>query len=294
MRYLRVLLPDIGISLVTIVLSTYVFFVAAFTAPGEKQTTQFGINAEGGSLTAYIEWWGDVFDGKLGGRYQSDEMLWGQIMHGVGESIVLVSVASGVSLAGALAASLFIIANRERWWAAAVERLGYFSSAIPVFVIALVIFKLLESNLSVITIGPGDNVWHNPMPYFVAGAVLSVGSGVLGELMKIFSGEIGRIMNEPFIQAARARSANIVLHVGKASVVPLFSAVVTRIPYLVGAGLIVEKVFGIHGLAELIENSASSGNFAKLMSVTLIIVLFVIGSRLLNKALVAIVDPRVR
>jgi peptide/nickel transport system permease protein len=269
-------------------------FLLAFHATGTVQKEQEqGFNPTAGMMGAYIEWWEDVFNGDMTGPSQPPEIFWIQVRSALENSLVLVLLTLLVSFVAGLGFSWLLLSHPENRFLTVMERMGYLSGAVPVFLIAIVIYELFKDMVpSMIFTDSRQGFAANLPPFILAAAVLSFGSGALGELVRVFKVEIGQIGNEPYVLAARARSANVIRHVAKAAAIPLASALISRIPFFLGASIVVERSFNIYGLGGLLLRSVDEANFSQLMFVTLMILGIVVTGRLTNKAIIAIVDPR--
>jgi peptide/nickel transport system permease protein len=300
MKIISVVFKELFASLAIVLISTYLMFFLAFNAAGDIQKSKMGIDTEKGSIIPYVEWWGAIFSGNIGGTNQANDALKSQLLFGLQQEIILVALAVLFSIILSLFLALFILSHPGTVWSNIIDRLLYLSGALPVFLLAVLIYYSLPAQISNIQYYNPDLpmseqslfTLSNIVPFSIAGLVLSFGSGVLGELFRLFKNELGRIMNEPYILSARNRGASIMLHVTRTSIVPLSSALLSKIPYFIGAGIIVEKVFGISGLGEKIYESASEANFAKMMAILLIILSSILVVRLLNKIIIAVYDPR--
>lgn len=288
---LRLGVREVLLSAAVVFVATLAMFLVAYYATGEIQKEKLGIDVAKGPVAAYADWWGAVASGDISGNYQAAGGFHRQIGNSAGTSAILVVLAMIVTVGAGVACASFLLAFQQRRAAAIIEGLGYLSGAVPVFLVAVLVIVAVPNGL--IDADSRKTFFQNLVPFVIFAGVLAVGSGALGEIIRVFRIELARILREPYIQAARARNSSMALHVSKAAVVPLLSAVVARVPFFVGASLIVERMFGIHGLGELMLLSANEGNFAKLMAVTLVILLIVVAGRILNRIVVGLIDPRV-
>jgi peptide/nickel transport system permease protein len=293
MRIVRTLLAGIATSALTVLGGTLLVFLMAFYGTGDQQKTKLNINVESGPVVEYVEWWSHFIRGDFGGKFQSTPRLRQEILTGLQFTSTLVSIAAIMAFAGALGVSLLALSNKRGHVSRALEGTLFLSGNIPVFVIAFVLYDLLRGSDFMTPVPGGPMADHLPQ-LMVAGAVLCFGSGVLAELARLFRFELGKIMGEQYILSARARSAPVWLHVGKAALVPLSSALLARIPYLIGAAVIVELIFNIYGIGAVMLAAGQTGSFAQLMSSAVLLALIVVVTRVMNQLIVVVVDPRVR
>ncbi len=292
MKLLKTVVQEALISAGILLLSTAMIFFVAFYATGEIQKEKLGIASGEGAMHAYLAWWNAALHGNFAGEFGTQEHLRASVESGLEQTIIVVSLTLLLTLALSLAIALFLILYPGKILSAAIERLMYFSGAIPVFFIAIVLYSFFMRFNLLPMIDPRNSFQENLFPYSVAAFVLSVGSGVTGELVRLFKLELGKILGQPFIQAVRIRSASVPAHVARAALVPMSSMLVSKIPYFIGATIIVEDVFGIKGLGHLMVESGDNANFGLLMTVSLLFVIIVLTARMMNKVIVALFDPR--
>ena len=292
MKLLRTFAQEAVVSIGILLLSTSMIFFVAFYATGDLQKEKLGIALNETALQAYVSWWNAALHGNFAGEFGTQERLRENVVNGLEQTVTLVVLTLAISLAISLAIALYLIRNPGRLIAAAVERTMYFSGAVPVFLIAILVYAAFMRYNILPMIDPRNSFAENLFPYSIAAVVLSLGSGVTGELVRLFKLELGKILGQMYIQAVRIRSANVTAHVARAALVPMSSMLVAKIPYFIGASIIVEDVFGIKGLGHLMVESGESANFGLLMTVSLCFVLIVLTARMLNKFIVVLFDPR--
>jgi peptide/nickel transport system permease protein len=300
MRFIRAVAGEVVVSLLSILLGTSLMFAVTYYASTDKQrqglrrnTQEISVSTEEIPLsTAYLEWWGRIIRGDVAGEDQSYEFFMMQTKSATGYTAVLVCFSLIISVVAGVAVALLFLNFEGRWYVNVLERLGNLSGAVPVFLIAALVWLFVDGRMPSLIIVEEHGLWMNLFPLLAAAVILSVGSGAMGELVRVTKVELKRILNEPYLLAARARNANIPFHAARAAIVPLSSAVLAKVPYFLGASIIVELVWGIKGLGPLLKQSAEDGNFPKLMFISLIILSIVVLSRLANKTITVLCDPR--
>lgn len=280
-------------ALLLVLLCTLLLFVIAFFGTTDEQKEELGLNEYPGVLSAYTDWCGAILHGEWAwSSGNSEDFYTTELKPATAFTLVIVSVALVVSLLIALCCSLWIVHHSKAVSSFILEKLLYFSGAVPVFIIAIMFYELLKHDANTFIVDSKRTFIGNVPAFIVAGCVLGIGSGVAGELTKVFRHELGRILSEPYILASRARKAKVWQHVLRASVIPLSSTLLAKLPFFIGAGIIVERVFGMKGLGYMIIQNALKSHFAEMMAITLIIVVLVALTRVVNKIIVVTFDPR--
>lgn len=288
MRILRIIEQEFVQALATLVLSTFLVFAIAFYATSDAQKQErMNIEPDEWLITAYGNWVTTAWTGNILGS--------GKIAPALVNTLILVTFALVSSVVVGVALALVLQEYDGHPLASIVERTGYLSGSVPVFLIALGLVIFMRERFP-------DAFFFDPLaspiaklpPFVIAATVLSFGSGVLGELVRVFKFEIERIRSEQFVQAARARGASVWQHVAIALVVPVSSALTGKIPYFIGAAIIVERPFQIGGIGGQLLHDADIANIPRLMITVSIVVAFIILARVINSLVVATIDPRVK
>jgi peptide/nickel transport system permease protein len=86
----------------------------------------------------------------------------------------------------------------------------------------------------------------------------------------------------------------LVRHALRNAIISTVSVLGVNIGYLVGGTLIVEQVFALPGIGQLMINSINQRDFAVVQAVTLVFAIMVVLVYLLTDIAHALLDPRVR
>jgi len=101
--------------------------------------------------------------------------------------------------------------------------------------------------------------------------LLSLGSGVLIEMIQLISNELKRVLNEEYILYARAKGASVFFHALKEGIIfPILNLTSNRVAYLFGASIIVEQIFNWPGIGRVLWRSAQDRDIALLLSAVLV------------------------
>jgi peptide/nickel transport system permease protein len=106
------------------------------------------------------------------------------------------------------------------------------------------------------------------------------------------------LLHADFVEAARARglseSTILVRYVLRNSLVTLVTMVGLNVGFLIGGTIVVENVFAIPGIGQLIVNAVTSQDFPVVQACVLLIGVWVVMVNLLTDLLNAALDPRIR
>lgn len=176
----------------------------------------------------------------------------------------------------------------------------YTFSAIPILVWALSIHfitkRVFSKLLTLDMLNLYDTFWH-VLGILIPIVVISIGDGMLSDVVRNVREETGKVLEQDFIRALRARGVSLSRHLGRALLVPIFSVLSGKVAYLIGGTVIVEYLFVWKGLGyQILESLAAAGNkdYDFILAATLFFVCIILLFQLLNDLAVIFTDPRMR
>ena len=127
---------------------------------------------------------------------------------------------------------------------------------------------------------------------------LTVALGMSPILIRSLRTSMITVLQAEFVTTGRSkglpRMRLLVRHVLRNALIPTVTVLGINIGYLVGGTLIVENVFGLPGVGQLMINSISNRDFPVVQGVTLLFGVLVVAVNLLTDLTYATLDPRVR
>lgn len=106
------------------------------------------------------------------------------------------------------------------------------------------------------------------------------------------------VLDSDYIAAARAKSLGetrvLLAHVVRNAAVPAITLLGLNLAYLVGGTVVVERVFAIDGLGNLMFDSISNRDFPVVQAIALFLGIMVVAVNVLTDVACAAVDPRLR
>ena len=106
------------------------------------------------------------------------------------------------------------------------------------------------------------------------------------------------VMNQDFIRTARANGLSerrvIYGHAIKNALIPVITIIGLQMPQIVGGSVIVETIFNIPGIGQLVLAGILGRDYLVVQAAVLIIAMVTIGSNLAVDFAYAVVDPRIR
>jgi len=254
--------------------SSLVFGFLVWWAPGSPRE-------EGGHFLAWIvSFWRSLLGGELGPSFRGIGIE-DLVVRGAGISLPLVFGALALSLTGALVVASTLGGRSGR--ISRVVRTGMHAmSLLPVFLlgyIALIVFAV-----------PPDG-W---LPALSAVVILAVGDGMFSDVVLRVEAELQALRSREFMHSATLRGIPMFRNLLPHLALPLVEAAASRMAFLLGGIVVLEKVLGIPGIGWIGYRAAQEGDFILLLTITVLITgLVAVGYFLLDMVRL-VVDPRVR
>ena len=223
----------------------------------------------------YISWFSAVLHGDFG-TYQGVPIIERLITH-LPRTLGLVAGALIVSsvLAGGLVFLSVIWRDRPavKW----VIQLVRFISGMPILILCLLVIWARKHFMDF-------------TPWMLL--ILGVGDNTLGDYFTVLREEIGRILSQDYIGAAKGRGCSVLKHAAREISIAVLDIVFSRIPILVGGVIIIEESFAYFGLGHDIVEATNSQSIDLQMGVTVLIAAILIGTSGLKTVLHGVLDPR--
>jgi peptide/nickel transport system permease protein len=273
-----------------------------FTIPGKVDTTVpvRAVAARGaaaptpeapGFATAYGEWLGRVGAGQLG-RTTRGYPVAREVAERLPVTAGLALAAGALVALGAALAALFELQAGHRRGARVGVGVGYALNALPTFLVAYVLFGLM---------GGRAEGWTR----FVAPVlVLAAGDGLVMEVGRMLAGGVTAELARPYAALAFAkglprggwlpRAGTVEGYAFRQALILVLPRTALQLQVLIGLALLVEKMFSLQGLSDMLLDGLGERDVNRVMVVVLALALLVRAFGLANDAAIRILNPRAR
>jgi peptide/nickel transport system permease protein len=127
---------------------------------------------------------------------------------------------------------------------------------------------------------------------------LTVAFGIAPILIRSLRASLLEVLESEYVTTARSKglpeSRVLVRHALRNAVISTVSVLGVNIGYLVGGTLVIEQVYALPGIGQLMINSIFQRDFPVVQAVTLVFSIMVVLVYLLSDVAHALLDPRVR
>ena len=127
---------------------------------------------------------------------------------------------------------------------------------------------------------------------------LTVALGIAPILIRSLRASLLEVFDSEYVTTARAKGISerrvLVRHALRNAIVSTVSVLGVNVGYLIGSTLVVEQVFAVPGVGQLMISSIFERDFPVVQAVTLVFAIMVVLTYLLTDVAHALLDPRVR
>jgi peptide/nickel transport system permease protein len=291
---------------------TILVFFLIHLVPGDPARTILGNQATAPRVALLRHEWGldrplPVQYAKFMGRLLHGD-LGSSLFYGVGAGrlvlerlpVTLWLIAFGALLSVLIAVPLSVIAatHRDRVADHAVRIVPLVGLGFPAFWLGIMLLLVFGLNLGrPFPVGGYGNGFFGHLHSMFLPA-LTVALGISPILIRSLRAGLLEVLESDFVTTARSKGLPerrvLVRHALRNAAVSTVSVLGVNIGYLVGGTLVIEQVYALPGVGQLMINSIFQRDFPVVQAVTLVFSLLVVLVYLLTDVAHALLDPRVR
>ncbi|MBI2710084.1 MAG: ABC transporter permease [Actinobacteria bacterium] len=172
--------------------------------------------------------------------------------------------------------------------------------ALPVFVSAMVliyVFGVQLGWLKIQFVEPGRGGWIKSLSTSIM-PVIVLSLGILAVYARLLRTDMIATLQEDFILNARARGLTnryiLFRHALRPSAFSLLTVAGINVGTLIGGSVVVEQIFSVNGVGNLLVQSVSSRDIFTVQAIVLLISMTYVGVNFLVDVLYSALDPRIR
>jgi peptide/nickel transport system permease protein len=219
------------------------------------------------------------------------------VMDAVPITLTLIALTVVISALVGIALGLWGALTRYRAVDEGVSALAIGMLALPPFVLSLVLLLVVAVRWGVAPAGGWGDGWPQNLAYIWLPAVALSGL-LMPQVLRTVRQSAGEIRGHEFVESARARglsaSSVTLRHVLPNASLPVITVLGLNAAALIGGAVVVEVVFGIPGLGQVLDQAVSARDYPVIQGVALITALIVVLINGLTDLAYVVIDPRVR
>ena len=309
----RYVLRRLGLTAITLVLTSFAVFAAAEVLPGDVGRTILGpyasqqqvdqlthqLGADEPLVKRYFTWAGNFVQGDWGTSPIQNVEVRPLVLERLKNSLILGGFALLLIVPFSVALGVFAALHYGKALDRVISIAGLSFVALPEFVVGVVVIVVFAVQLGWL---PVSSQVPEPNPVDIVRQCLLPSI----PLMFVLFGYISRMARAGTIEALRSnytrtavlkglpRRYIIVRHVLRNALLPTIAVVSVQVGYLVGGLVVVETLFNYPGIGQLILNAATGHDLPTLEASVLMIALIYTVANFTADVLSALLNPRVR
>ena len=301
------------LALVTLVLVSFIVFLASDVLPGDVGRTILGnfatqaqvhaldvkLGLDHPLLDRYWIWVSHFVRGNWGTSYTLQVPVFGLVMRHFLNSLILGAFALVLIVPISITFGVLAATHHDRPLDRVISVTGMSMLALPEFVTGIVVLVVFSIVVHWFPVSSSVPVFS--LPSIVRNLFLPA----LPEMVLIF-GYVSRMARAGTVEALNAgytrtavlkglpRHRVMMRHVLRNSLLPTITVVAVQAGYLVGSLIVVETIFNYHGIGNLIYTAATNHDQPVLQAAVFLVALVYTLSNLAADLLYAVFNPRVR
>ncbi len=247
--------------------------------------------------TQYLSFLGNALRGDLGESIILRRPVSSVVGERIGPSLFLLVYATIIAVALAIPLGIISARWRNRSPDHLIRILTLVAFAMPTFWLGLVFVRKLSLDWGLFPVsGYGQGFVGHVHSLFLP--ALTIGLFLTSILVRTLRTSLIDIFSTEYVEAARARGVSepriIFKHSLRNALIVLLTVLAVNLGFLIGGAVIVERVFDVPGLGQLLVESIFTRDFPVIQGLTLVFGLLVVAINLLSDLAYAAIDPRVR
>lgn len=248
----------------------------------------------------YVRWIGDVVRFDLGDSIFLDRSVASAILERVTPTVQLAVYALTIALLVGIPAGIIAALRQNSIIDRLLMMLSIGGTAIADFFLGILLILLFSVTLRWLPSGGYVELTEAPLAHARSMILpsLALGLSIAGLPARLIRATMLDILREDYIRTAVAKGLGpgvvAFRHAFRNALLPLVTVLGYTLGDLLGGAVVVETVFSLPGMGQLVVNSIGRRDFPVIQGVVMVIAVFYLLSNLLVDVLYVYLDPRVR
>jgi peptide/nickel transport system permease protein len=298
-----------------LLVSAVIVFAIMRLVPGDPAAAILGSNATPAAIialrhqlgldqpvtTQFFHWLGGVLHGDFGHDYVTNQSITQEITSRLPVTAELAAVAFVLALVVAVPLGIIAAVRRDGWIDRFVRGIAVITIALPDFVfgmIGVLVFALKMSLaptsgfISISVGGLGENIQSLALP------AIALALGLGGVLVRTTRSAMVDVLDADYVRFARASGFGgltvVFRYALRNAAVPIVTVIGLQLGYLLGGTVVVEQLFSLPGIGQLIVQAMLNRNYPVVQACVLIFVVAFIVASLITDIVYTVLNPRLR
>lgn len=263
----------------------------------EELRSQLGLDQP--VILQYFHWLNNALHGDLGRSIFTGQLVDQAVMQHLFVTIQLVVVGMIFSIVGGMFFAVTSIYYPNSWMDYFARFFGTIGTAIPNFLVAMVLIIIFSLKLDWVPAIGFTSITDDPISFLksiiLPGFALSLGG--IAVITRHLRSSLIETIDADYVRTAYSKGASRYHAIFKHSLQNAMLPVVTTIGLLfgtaLGATVVVESIFAIPGMGQLVVNAIEQRDFTMVQGVVLVMIVMVIVINFITDIVYALLDPRI-
>ncbi|WP_251551215.1 ABC transporter permease [Neobacillus muris] len=250
-------------------------------------------------MLQYFHWLNNAVHGDLGRSIFTGQQVDEALMQTLSVTMQLVLVGMFFSITGGMFFAVTSIYYPNSWMDYVARFFGTLGTAIPNFLVAMILIIFFSLKLNWLPATGFTSIADGPVP-FIKGILLpgfSLSLAGIAVITRHLRSSLMETMDADYVRTAYSKGASRYQAIFKHSLQNALLPVVTTIGLLfgtaLGATVVVENIFAIPGMGQLVVNAIEQRDFTMVQGVVLVMIVMVIIINFITDLVYALLDPRI-
>ena len=289
---------------------TLVVFLLIHLVPGDPARTALGTHATPKAIERLHHEWGldrslpdqyrlfveRLVSGDLGTSLRYGRSAGALVIERLPVTIWLIAYSTILTVLLAVPLALWAASKPGALRDKAVRILSVAGLGIPGFWLGLVLIEYLAVEAQLLpAAGFGDGIAGHLESLLLPS--LTIAAAIVPLVVRSLRAEVLKVPESEYVTTARAKGLTErrirMRHVLRNALAPSVTVLAVNISFLVGGTLVIERVFSLGGVGDLMLSAISARDFPVVQAVTLILAFLVVVVNILGDLIQALLDPRV-
>ncbi|NUW34246.1 ABC transporter permease [Nonomuraea sp. SMC257] len=308
------LLKRLAVLLASVAAAGVAVFAFMAVLPGDPAEIALGVNAtpeavadlrarfgtDRPPVTQFLDWFGGLVHGDFGTSYVTSSPIGPQIADRFGVTVVLVLGGMVVALLVAVPAGTYAAVHHRDPVGAAISAVSQVGIAVPAFLAGILLVFVFAVKAQALPSGGYVPIADDPAEWLRSLLLpwLSLGLVQGAVLTRYVRSAVLDVMREDYLRTARAkgrgRMGALWRHGLRNASIPVVTVLGLQLATLLIGAVVVERVFVIPGLGDLLLNGVAGRDLLLVQGVVMVLVAAVLLINFVVDVCYAALDPRLR
>jgi len=274
---------------------------ATFNQELTKQQIEDDLGLNQNFLVQWADWLSNIARGDFGHYFRSGKPVSGELEQRIPVTLELSVMALALSLLIALPIGVLSAIRQDTFLDYISRSSAIFMLAVPSFLLGTLFFVFAGRWAGWLVPDPiYRDFWQDPARNFDkmwAPAVI-LAFGLAGSVMRLTRSQMLEVLRQDYVRTAWAKGLQertvITRHAIKNAFIPVVSLIGVQITILVSGTVVLENIFGLPGLGQMLFDALMQKEYVAVQGVLLVVALFVVITNFLVDLTYSLLDPRIR